>query len=65
MDDLVRTDITPRHRSGDGPREATAGLGGRTLRFSLDTYALGEAADWMDRQRSPLGSACTKSSTSA
>jgi DNA-binding transcriptional ArsR family regulator len=24
---------------------------GRTHRLSLDTYALGEAADWMDRQR--------------
>jgi hypothetical protein len=23
---------------------------GRTHRLSLDTYALGEAADWMDRQ---------------
>jgi len=24
---------------------------GRTHRLSLDTYALGEAAEWMDRQR--------------
>jgi DNA-binding transcriptional ArsR family regulator len=24
---------------------------GRTHRLSLDTYVLGEAADWMDRQR--------------
>jgi DNA-binding transcriptional ArsR family regulator len=28
---------------------------GRTHRLSLDTYALGEAADWMDRQRALWG----------
>ena len=28
---------------------------GRTHRLSLDTHALGEAADWMDRQRALWG----------
>jgi DNA-binding transcriptional ArsR family regulator len=28
---------------------------GRTHRLSLDTHALGEAADWMDRQRAVWG----------
>jgi DNA-binding transcriptional ArsR family regulator len=28
---------------------------GRTHRLSLDTYALGEAADWMDHQRALWG----------
>ena len=28
---------------------------GRTHRLSLDTHALGEAADWMDRQRAQWG----------
>jgi DNA-binding transcriptional ArsR family regulator len=29
----------------------TRAVEGRTHRLSLDTHALGEAADWMDRQR--------------
>ena len=30
-------------------------IDGRTHRLSLDTHALGEAADWMDRQRALWG----------
>ena len=37
-------------------------IDGRTHRLSLDTRALGEAADWMDPS-APAGSACSTSST--
>jgi DNA-binding transcriptional ArsR family regulator len=33
----------------------TRSVVGRTHRLSLDTYTLGEAADWMDRQRALWG----------
>jgi DNA-binding transcriptional ArsR family regulator len=33
----------------------TRAVVGRTHRLSLDTYTLGEAADWMDRQRALWG----------
>jgi DNA-binding transcriptional ArsR family regulator len=33
----------------------TRAIEGRTHRLSLDTRALGEAADWMDRQRARWG----------
>jgi hypothetical protein len=51
----LQPDLNPRgvNRVFD-PRRSRV-IQGRTHRLSLDTDALGEAADWMDRQRALWG----------